>query len=300
MGEKAAELLQAMADTVPACTESSLEVLHEWFASPAAQPKGHMRWQVSWPTTISIDGLCAANGQHLSSIVLTPAEQEQFRKEVETACFRNHKEAFEGFKGWLDQELKQRGPYDVLIDGANVGMFGQSGAHGQFSITQLYNMVRFFQNEGKRILVFLHRRHLKHAQQNQPRNPAIRHACELLQSVTYFPKDGTNDDWYWLYAAIACGDGAFVVSNDHMRDHVFQLQDPKHFLTWKERHQIKFMFNRDLMLELSYPPSYSRRLQLSPCGSAWYFPSAENEDLWMCAWQSNMNAEAPVFVPHQN
>jgi proteinaceous RNase P len=52
-----------------------------------------------------------------------------------------------------------------------------------------------------------------------------RHAGELFTTPA-----GSNDDWYWLYAAVASGDDSFLVSNDEMRDHVFQmLPAPKLF-----------------------------------------------------------------------
>ena len=34
------------------------------------------------------------------------------------------------------------------------------------------------------------------------------------------------------------GSSALLVSNDEMRDHIFQLLAPKYFLKWKQRHQV--------------------------------------------------------------
>ena len=72
---------------------------------------------------------------------------------------------------------------------------------------------------------------------------------------------GSNDDWYWLYAAVASGDDTFLVSNDEMRDHVFQmLPSPRLFQRWKERHQVRFRLSAD-GLELFYPPVFTTCVQ---------------------------------------
>jgi hypothetical protein len=50
---------------------------------------------------------------------------------------------------------------------------------------------------------------------------------------------GSNDDWYWLYAAVLAGASGRLVTNDELRDHVFQmLPAPRLFYKWKERHQV--------------------------------------------------------------
>ena len=64
--------------------------------------------------------------------------------------------------------------------------------------------------------------------------PHFRIADEL-----YTTPDGSNDDWYWLYAAVHAGPGCILVTNDELRDHVFQmLPSPQKFYKWKERHQV--------------------------------------------------------------
>ena len=41
---------------------------------------------------------------------------------------------------------------------------------------------------------------------------------------------------YWLYAAVKLG--CLLVTNDEMRDHIFELLGSSFFLKWKERHQV--------------------------------------------------------------
>ena len=49
---------------------------------------------------------------------------------------------------------------------------------------------------------------------------------------------GSNDDWFWLYAALKSGNDVKLVSNDQMRDHHFDMLAPRTFLLWRERHQV--------------------------------------------------------------
>lgn len=41
---------------------------------------------------------------------------------------------------------------------------------------------------------------------------------------------------YWLYAAVNCK--CLLVTNDEMRDHLFQLLGTSFFPRWKEKHQV--------------------------------------------------------------
>jgi mitochondrial ribonuclease P protein 3 len=66
-----------------------------------------------------------------------------------------------------------------------------------------------------------------------------------------------NDDWFWMHAALYCGPApqsgssdddadtnhaTFVVTNDEMRDHHFQMLAQRSFVRWKDRHAIHFSF----------------------------------------------------------
>ena len=41
-----------------------------------------------------------------------------------------------------------------------------------------------------------------------------------------------------MYAAVKAGPKGLLVSNDQMRDHLFQLLAPRFFQKWKQRHQV--------------------------------------------------------------
>ena len=57
---------------------------------------------------------------------------------------------------------RSQGPYDVLIDGANVGYYKQNyaGAPAHIDYFQVDAMIRYLQSTGRRVLLVLHCRHL--------------------------------------------------------------------------------------------------------------------------------------------
>lgn len=65
---------------------------------------------------------------------------------------------------------------------------------------------------------------------------------------------------YWLYAAakLKC----LLVTNDEMRDHIFELLSNSFFQKWKERHQVRFTFVKGC-LKLEMPPPFSVVIQVS-------------------------------------
>jgi len=124
-------------------------------------------------------------------------------------------------------------------------------------------------------------------------------------SVYSVPK-GFNDDWFWMYAAFVSpvASRVILVSNDYMRDHHFQMLAPRAFLTWRERHQVRFSFQdlsrgggtsapreRCMQMTLYHPPVFSLRAQASQDGSVLHFPlslgaSGGVPDEWIAVWDS--------------
>lgn len=96
---------------------------------------------------------------------------------------------------------------------------------------------------------------------------------------------------YWMYACVCARDKGLLVSNDELRDHIFSLLRPKHFLKWKERHIAHYYF-KDLSsyrFELDLPPPYSRCVQQLPSG-AWMLPGGGT------AVNSNMSTTSVMNV----
>ena len=171
-------------------------------------------------------------------------------------------------------------PYDVVIDGANIGYFKQNFAYAPRHVDyeQIDWVVRHFTDKlGKKVLLVMHNRHFgRHMLPDK-----YRPICDAWRNegILYRTPPGMNDDWFWMHAALRFK--TLVVTNDEMRDHHFQMLAPKFFLRWKERHQIHFDFGdtkngnakssndhryrgsgrRPREVLLTYPDVYSRRIQ---------------------------------------
>jgi hypothetical protein len=61
---------------------------------------------------------------------------------------------------------------------------------------------------------------------------------------------------YWLYAAVKLR--CLLVTNDEMRDHIFELIGSNFFNQWKERHQVRHLFLILLILASSRDFTCSR------------------------------------------
>jgi hypothetical protein len=96
-------------------------------------------------------------------------------------------------------------------------------------------------NTDPRTLVVLHVRRKGEPSARQRDNAAWLEALARARRFWWAPP-GSNDDWYWLYASVRARGRGLLVTNDEMRDHVFQLLRPKHFLKWKERHVVRYDF----------------------------------------------------------
>lgn len=248
-------------------------------------------------SAVSGDGACAVTGAKLRSLDLSEAERALLLEQIEglvpavDAKFEGQSSAQElerlagrrmaqwrTFKAWL---AKAGAPYDCIIDGANVGYHGANyaGAPDAVDFRQVDAVLRKCIDGGRRALVVLHARHLQDDRLPASARPVL-HAWRRSKSL-YSCALRNNDDWYWLYAAVAAGPGSLLVSNDEMRDHHFGMLSARAFLVWKERHLAKFElggWRRDGGRDVTIhdPPPFSVRAQRNDPGEAlarWHLPA---------------------------
>ncbi|XP_050375044.1 proteinaceous RNase P 1, chloroplastic/mitochondrial [Argentina anserina] len=304
-GEKVYEMMQRLRSGVRQVGESTAEVVEEWFKSEAAARVGVEGWDVKkvregvarggggwhgegwlgsgeWKverTQMDEAGTCSACGQKLVCIDIDPKETEDFALSVsKLANQRELRADFVQFQEWL----QRHGPFDAIIDGANVGLSNQH----QFSFFQLNNVVNQLQqmSPAKRLpLVILHQSRTNGGPAQIPKNKALLESWKKSRAL-YATPPGSNDDWYWLYAAVSCK--GLLVTNDEMRDHLFQLLGTNFFPRWKEKHQVRLSVSR-LGLSLHMPPPYSIVIQESEDG-CWHVPTTTGDDIetprqWLCA-----------------
>ncbi|KAG7337605.1 PPR: pentatricopeptide repeat domain containing protein [Nitzschia inconspicua] len=178
---------------------------------------------------------------------------------------------------FLERKEKQAdsgSPFDVVIDGANIGYYQQnfSDAPTHVDYNQIDWVVRHFQKEKKqRVLLIMHSRHF--TTKMLPQQYKSLYESWMKDEILYKTPFGMNDDWFWMHAALRYN--LLVVTNDEMRDHHFQMLAPRYFLRWKERQRIRFSFGdwesvsldnsegrrRQRQVILEYPAMYSRRIQ---------------------------------------
>ena len=171
------------------------------------------------------------------------------------------------FNQWLSDRSKD---INVVIDGANVGYFETNypGAPKHVDYDQIDWIVRYFQNIGMQPIVFLHERHFSPKLMPSFAEETVKRWIDF--GLVYKTPFDSNDDWYWLHAALYYGIDTMVLTNDECRDHHFQMLAHRSFVKWQERHQIRFKFGswtytkgygKHRSVELQYPPFYSRRIQ---------------------------------------
>ncbi|KAH7488826.1 hypothetical protein KRP22_008536 [Phytophthora ramorum] len=244
---------------------STWDVLKDWFNSEAAQVDGR-KWKIT-EGTVSEEGVCSVTGDQLQSLELEAELEAELLAKVEKLVRTDEKRTaqWDAFKQWLGEF----GPFDVIIDAANVGYCNQNFDGGGFNYAQIELMVQHYEARGNKPLLVLHERRTWDEQ--VPAEHRAQVAQWRASHKMFNCQPGNNDDWYWLYAAVKLGGRTLMISNDEMRDHHFQMIHNRAFGRWKERHQVHYQVHGD-RVTVDEPLPYSARPQR--VGDVWHFPAA--------------------------
>ncbi|XP_010031499.2 proteinaceous RNase P 2 isoform X2 [Eucalyptus grandis] len=226
------------------------------------------------------NGVCSCCGERLACVDIDDMETESFASSIAALAFeRESKANFSDFQDWLEKHAD----YEAIVDGANIGLYQQNFADGGFSVPQLDAVVKelYGRSKGKWPLVILHNKRLKGLLESSPHKQLLQEWID--KGVLYTTPSGSNDDWYWLYAAVRLR--CLLLTNDEMRDHIFELLGSKFFSKWKERHQVRYTFVKGSPV-LIMPLPFSPVIQESETGS-WHVPVKDdsNEEIvrtWVC------------------
>ncbi|KAF5819718.1 putative ribonuclease P [Helianthus annuus] len=239
---------------------------------------GKGKWAVR-RTSVGLDGGCCGCGERLACVDIGKEDTEKFAQSVVALAVEREKRSnFTQFQNWLDQH----NDFEAIVDAANIGLYQQNFADGGFSVPQLEAVVKeLYNRSNKWPLVILHEKRL-HTLLANPCNREILQEW-IENGILYGTPVGSNDDWYWLYASVKLK--CMLVTNDEMRDHIFELLGSNFFPRWKERHQVHYAFPKG-QLKLEMPPSYSIVIQESERG-AWHVPVTgeykdESQRTWLC------------------
>ncbi|XP_060173730.1 proteinaceous RNase P 2-like isoform X2 [Lycium barbarum] len=303
--EKVYQYLHKLRMSIRSVSESAAEIIQSWFGGEVATKVGLSNWDMvqvkeailqnggGWHglgwlgkgkwlvqrSQIAPDGRCLTCGQQLVCVDIDRAETERFAESVASlAMEREVHSNFKEFQDWLEKHSD----YEAVVDAANVGLFQQNFAEGGFSIPQLVAVVKeLHSRSSKWPLVILHNKRVRALFEDA----GYRELLEewINEKILYGTPFGSNDDWYWLYAAVKRK--CLLVTNDEMRDHIFELLGSSFFARWKERHQVKYTLVKG-EIKLLMPPTYSVVIQESENGS-WHVPLAgeaveESSRTWLC------------------
>ncbi|KAA8534961.1 hypothetical protein F0562_029964 [Nyssa sinensis] len=303
--DKVYYLLHKLRTNVRKVSPSTADLIEKWFKSKIASRVGKRKWDQrlireaienggggwhgqgwlgrgKWTvsrTSVGADGLCKCCGEKLAMIDLDPTETENFAKSVASLAIQREKNSrFQKFQKWLDYY----GPFEAVVDAANVGLFSQRKFKPS-KVNAVVNGIRQMLPSKKWPLVVLHNRRITGEKMDEPVNKALIEKWKNGDAL-YATPTGSNDDWYWLYAAIKFK--CLIVTNDEMRDHLFQILGNDFFSRWKERHQVHFSFS-DTGPVFHMPPPCSVVIQESEKGH-WHVPivsghDSEGERVWLCA-----------------
>ncbi|KFK40071.1 hypothetical protein AALP_AA3G326500 [Arabis alpina] len=248
---------------------------------------GEGKWVVK-KGNVGSTGRCLSCSEQLACVDTNEVETQKFMDSLVALAMERKakmnlceiKVDFSEFQDWLEKN----GDYEAIVDGANIGLYQQNFADGGFSFPQLEAVVKeLYAKSGgnKWPLILLHKKRVRALLENSTHRNQVEEW--INNGVLYATPPGSNDDWYWLYAAakLKC----LLVTNDEMRDHIFELLGSSFFQKWKERHQVRYTFSKG-NLKLEMPSSFSVVIQESEKGS-WHVPVSceNNEELsrtWIC------------------
>ncbi|GMY32247.1 proteinaceous RNase P 1, chloroplastic/mitochondrial-like isoform X1 [Fagus crenata] len=286
---KVYETMHRLRAAVRQVSETTAGIIEGWFKCETAAKVGEENWDVRKVKEGVVKGGGGWHGQgwlgsgewrvKLVSIDIDPKETENFATSLTNlACQKEVKADFVRFQEWL----QKYGLFDAVVDGANVGLVSMH----TFSFYQLNSVVKQLRqmSPSKRLpLIILHKNRVTGGPAQHPNNKKLLEHWKNSGAL-YATPPGSNDDWYWLYAAVSCK--CLLMTNDEMRDHLFQLLGTTFFPRWKEKHQILLSVSQRGPT-LHMPPPYSIVIQESEKGS-WHVPTITGDDLetprqWLCA-----------------
>ena len=261
--------------------------------------------------TVSETGTCSHCGRRLVS----PPLSSQSRSAITSALFRTaatQDASFHDDLATFDQWLHVPGgrQFRHVIDAANVAYRQQNFDGGVFSFEQIeIARSELRTRAAAEPLIILpqrylssesvpnHTRYARRATRTLPDSPLSEQDVRLVQGwreagTLWATPDGSNDDWYWLYAATVLP-SARVLTNDRMRDHAVAMALGANLERWKARHVLRFAFTHGVAHDRPLPAlvvhdssSVLREVHSDQNSHIWHFPASEvgpgGSTSWLC------------------
>ncbi|XP_078262700.1 mitochondrial ribonuclease P catalytic subunit [Rhinoraja longicauda] len=267
--------------------ESLLHSIQFWFESlPGKGWEGHK-------TTIEHSGECHICNTLLESIRLSDEEYNILRD-----CVMN--DVIQGrdvFKKTTPEELqhfqsfvKNRLPFDVVIDGLNVANISAKGTQSKI----LLEVVSHLAQQNMHLLV-LGRKHMLNGTRKWDKS----HMAAIQKYADcFFTANISEDDPFLLYATILSGNHCKFVSRDLMRDHkacLINKNARRLFFKWQRGHQLVLShYNPGHKIKFEVITKYDTIMQSTQ--NTWHIPyeeggversSYEVPHRWLCLQKHN-------------
>ncbi|KAI5382993.1 hypothetical protein KIW84_070412 [Lathyrus oleraceus] len=210
-------VLHKLRSSVRKVSNTTADLIVDWFRSKTASKVGRKKWDkrlimeamenngggwhgIGWlgkgrwqvlQTSVGNDGMCKCCGVQLATIDLDPVETENFAKSVASIAISKEKNSnFQTFQKWLDYY----GPFEAVIDAANVGLFGQ-WKFMPSKINAVVNEMRLKLPSKKFPLIVLHHRRIRGDKRDAPISKAVVDRWNNAGAL-YATPTGSNDDCY--------------------------------------------------------------------------------------------------------
>ena len=262
-----------------------LQVIHSRFNH---DPVYHWKWCTS---SVSETGMCSCCGNQLTSGIAS-SDIHQLESEIIRLSSSPEQNGSEGHGKSLDKKMQKEledlkmfvnelGPFDVIVDGMNVGAYGTTSSF-TFTADRLIETAQHFASQQKKVLLIINNKIF------------IRRCTKDLRTkledvCAVFRNRYKNDDFYLLYAAAFSGmKQVEVITNDRLRDHRLLLPSNLWwtFLRWTRLNCVSFRGNSQGKLHFfrqKFDPVVQR------CGNSWHFPAKDRT--WRCATRLGEKAE---------
>jgi hypothetical protein len=229
-------------------SQDLIDNLSAWFAIDG---------RVGTEVLIGSSGMCPACRTRLKAIDLKDTEMVLLREQLEEAV-RKQLDGMEhalgteeniftegthqGLRGTnhlshFKEFLEDRGGFDFVVDGANVGFYNQMttkpGSRIRFKYTQIHHLVQHLSTMGS-VLLVMHEQYVSNCVLTKMDRDFIN--AWVKDDIMYVTPHGMNDDWFWLLAGLTStrsGKRPYVITNDHMKDHLVMLGCVKCVYIWK-------------------------------------------------------------------
>jgi len=233
------------------------------------------------------------------------------------------REKLEEFSDWLDK--REGEPFTAIVDGANIGYYMQSFDKGRFNYHQIKFMVDTLEERGENPLVVIPSKYGYNqffASNKREHQRLDQSEIGIMNDLNargklYKVPPRCLDDFYWMLASVSDqttsrngqdlsvsnddpnhrfpGTRPMLITNDQMRDHRFDLLEPRLFRRWYGCHIVNYNFTAFVLGEsvanneigFSQADFFSREIQGNPSGintagddiddgewegQAWHFP----------------------------